>query len=174
METTLFISLQCAGVFFARVLDVSLGTTRGIMLSKGERTTAAFIGFFEIIIWALVVSQIIMNLTNVYLLFSFALGFAAGNYVGGFIEEKIARGYAIAHVVPKENPKLAGRLREAGFGVTISPGLGTHDIFHVVLRRKELPTLIKILETEDHGGLYAVTDVRYEKGAFMRKADKKK
>jgi uncharacterized protein YebE (UPF0316 family) len=103
MEKFLLILLQCLGIFFARVLDVSLGTFRIIMQGKGERSLAALIGFFEIIIWALVVSQIINNLSNIYFLLSFALGFAAGNYIGVTIDEKIARGYALAHIVPKEN-----------------------------------------------------------------------
>lgn len=170
----MLILLQCVGIFFARVSDVSLGTIRIIMQGKGEKFVAALIGFFEIIIWALVVSQIISNLSNIYFLFSFALGFAAGNYVGVSIDEKIARGYALAHIVPKENYKLAEKLRKAGFGITVNPGLGSHDIYHVILKKKELPTLMKIVETEDHGGLYAVTDVRYEKGAFVKKAGKKK
>ena len=174
VETVLLILLQCVGIFFARVSDVTLGTIRIIMQSKGERSFAALIGFFEIIIWALVVSQIINNLSNIFFLFSFALGFAAGNYIGVTIDEKIARGYAIVHIVPKENYKLVEKIRQAGFGVTVNPGLGSHDIYHVVLKKKKLPDLIKMVEKEDNKGLYAVTDVRYEHGAFIKKAGKKK
>ncbi|HPD78805.1 MAG TPA: DUF5698 domain-containing protein, partial [Spirochaetota bacterium] len=38
-------------IFFARVLDVSIGTFRIILVSRGFRNIAPFLRFFEVLIW---------------------------------------------------------------------------------------------------------------------------
>ena len=51
---TLFL---CKKIFFVRIIDVSLGTIRTIMTVKNKRFIAAFIGFFEVLIWFLIVRK---------------------------------------------------------------------------------------------------------------------
>ena len=65
-------------IFLARVCDVSLGTLRIILVSKGVKYLAPMIGFFEILIWLLAIGQIMQNLTNVYYYLFYAGGFATG------------------------------------------------------------------------------------------------
>src|SRR3989338_8300095 len=79
-------------IFLARVCDVSVGTVRLILLYRGRRVLAPLLGFFEVLIWLLAVRQIMFNLTNPVVFISFAAGFAAGNYVGIILEEKLAVG----------------------------------------------------------------------------------
>jgi uncharacterized protein YebE (UPF0316 family) len=45
--------IMTLAIFFARILDVSLGTVRTIVVFRGHRMLAALIGFFEIVIWVL-------------------------------------------------------------------------------------------------------------------------
>ena len=52
-------------IFFARIADQSIGTLRLIFLSKGYRVIAPVLGFFEVIIWLVAVSQIMKHLDNV-------------------------------------------------------------------------------------------------------------
>lgn len=48
--------LQAAAfVFCLRVVDVSLGTLRLIMIARGRRQPAALLGFLEITIWIVAV-----------------------------------------------------------------------------------------------------------------------
>ncbi|HSD84532.1 MAG TPA: DUF5698 domain-containing protein, partial [Anaerolineae bacterium] len=49
-------------IFFARVTDVSLGTLRIIFIARGRRKLAPLLGFFEVLIWIVVVSQVMQNL----------------------------------------------------------------------------------------------------------------
>ncbi|HOI78965.1 MAG TPA: DUF5698 domain-containing protein, partial [Petrimonas sp.] len=46
-------------IFFGRIFDVSLGTLRIIFVSKGEKYIAPAIGFFEVFIWVVIISQIL-------------------------------------------------------------------------------------------------------------------
>jgi uncharacterized protein YebE (UPF0316 family) len=49
-------------IFFARVLDVSIGTFRIILVSRGFRNIAPFLGFFEVLIWITAIGAIFNSL----------------------------------------------------------------------------------------------------------------
>jgi hypothetical protein len=51
-------------IFSARVIDVSLDTIRIILVSRGYRHVAPFVGFFEILIWLIAITQIMQNLKH--------------------------------------------------------------------------------------------------------------
>jgi len=90
-------------VFLARILDVSVGTLRIIFVSKGFKKYAAFLGFFESLIWLIAVSQVMKHMDNWVTYVTFALGFAVGNYVGMLIEERIAIGNQIIRIITRRD-----------------------------------------------------------------------
>lgn len=49
--------LLCIEIFFARMLDVSIGSVRTIFLVKQRTVIASIFAFVEIIIWFLVAQQ---------------------------------------------------------------------------------------------------------------------
>ena len=79
-------------IFLARICDVSLGTVRLIFVSRGFKYLAPVIGFFEVLIWILAMTQIMQNLTNPICYLGYAGGFATGNYIGILIAEKLSLG----------------------------------------------------------------------------------
>ncbi len=106
-------------VFCSRVMDVSLGTLRIIFIARGRRKVAPLLGFFEVLIWIVVVSQVIQNLHSPLAFVAYAAGFATGNYVGMWIEDKLAIGTLVVRViVAQEAAQLMKRLHDAGYGVT--------------------------------------------------------
>ena len=106
-------------IFLARIADVSLGTIRIIFVSKGMRKVAPLIGFFEILIWLLAISRIFQDLDNWIAYIAYAGGFAAGNYFGMLLEERLAIGHEMIRVVTKrEAGELVEALKGKGFGVT--------------------------------------------------------
>ena len=86
-------------IFCARIIDVSIGTLRIIFVSKGKRNIAPLLGFFEVLVWILAISEIMQNLNNWVCYVAYAAGFAAGNYVGMIIEEKLAIGILIIRII---------------------------------------------------------------------------
>lgn len=82
-------------IFLARVCDVTMETVRIVFISRGIRALAAAIAFFEIVIWLLAVEVVMNDLANIANFFAFALGFAAGTYVGLMVEEKLSLGMVI-------------------------------------------------------------------------------
>jgi len=115
-------------IFFARICDVSIGTIRIIMIGRSRRGMAALLGFFEVIIWLIAVSQVLGHLNNVISYIAYGAGFAAGNYVGISIENRLAMGMQSVQIITEENLKaLSMLLRQEGFGVTISPPKARKD-----------------------------------------------
>jgi len=153
-----------------------MGTVRQILIIRGRRGIASISAFFEITIWIVAVSRVITN-WEIYYMFAYALGFASGNFLGSYIEEKIALGYMFAYIVPKRSSDLAHKLREAGFGVTVIHGIGTkgaHPVYNILLRRRDGQKLLSIIKKYDRGAFYTLMDVRSEKGGYVRAAAKRK
>jgi len=90
-------------IFVARILDVTLMTLRIVFSAQGRRSIAPIVGFFEVLIWILAISQIMRNLTNPLTYIAYAAGFAAGNYMGLFIEQKLAMGMVAVRVFLKHD-----------------------------------------------------------------------
>lgn len=164
-------------VFFSRVFDVSLGTLRIIYLTRGQGKLAAMIGFVEVIIYIIALGMVISNLDHPLNIIIYGLGFAAGNYVGSMIEEKIAVGFANVQVITMQNcVDMEESLREMGYGVTSMDCYGKegpHRILHVLLRRKALKAFLrKIREMEPHAFISIVDTRKIMGGYFTRMKSK--
>jgi len=170
--------LWSLAIFFARLTDVSMGTVRQILIIRGRRGIASISAFFEIMIWILAVSNVIISGWNVCYIFAYALGFASGNYLGSYIEERIALGYMFAYIVPKKRSNdLAQKLRKAGFGVTVIHGTGLkgpEPVYNMLFKRKDAQRLLRIIKKYDRNAFYTLIDVRAESGGFVRGMMKKK
>ena len=79
-------------IFIARVTDVTVGTIRLIFVSRGMKILAPIAGFFEVLIWLMVIGQVIRHMTNPMSYIAYAAGFATGNYVGIHLAEKLSLG----------------------------------------------------------------------------------
>ena len=86
-------------IFVARIFDVTLGTIRIILVSRGVKIPAALLGFFEVLIWLIAIGRVMQNLNNVSNYIAYAGGFAMGNFVGIYIENKLAMGLLSIRVV---------------------------------------------------------------------------
>ncbi|MEQ8820584.1 MAG: DUF5698 domain-containing protein [Sumerlaeia bacterium] len=139
-------------IFFARLVDVSIGTVRIMFVIRGQRILAAFLGFIEVTIWLLAVSAVVTNVTENYLnVVGYSGGFAAGTLVGMWIESRLALGEQLIRVVNIEAHKyLAAFLRERGYLVTEVQGKGAMGaveiVFLIVPRKKSQTATAAILE----------------------------
>ena len=76
-------------IFASRICDVTLGTIRHVFVARGIKNIAPVLGFFEVLIWIVVVKQVMSGANNWACYIAWAGGFAAGNFIGLFIEEKL-------------------------------------------------------------------------------------
>lgn len=159
-------------IFLARICDVTIGTLRIIYVSKGQRHIAPFLGFFEVFIWIVAISQIMKNLNNFACYFGYAAGFATGNYIGMLVEERLAFGKVLVRVFSIDNgAELVQILNASGFGATTFQAKGAQgdvSIVYSVINRKSLPQVQEILLNFNHNIFYVVEDIRkVNKGIFQ-------
>ena len=158
-------------IFFARICDVSLGTLRIVFVSKGKKNIAPILGFFELFIWIVVINQIIKNADSIVCYLAYAGGYAAGNFLGMNIEERIAIGSQLIKVFSsKDVAPLQKSLNEAGFGTTVVEGDGSAGkvkIIYLVINRKTFDQAKKILIDFDPSIFYVIEDVRLVKSGIF-------
>lgn len=153
-----------AAIFLARVIDVSIGTVRIVMVARGHKIAASFLGFFECLLVVLAISQILADLRDPLRYLAFAGGFALGNYVGLHLEERLALGLSVIRVITRGQSKvLSDALRKAGFGVTLVDGTGREgkvEIIFSIVKRSRLQGFVSVLNRLDPSAFYSVEDVR--------------
>jgi uncharacterized protein YebE (UPF0316 family) len=153
-------------IFFARVADVSLGTIRIIFVSKGFKFLSLIVGFFEVLIWLLAINQIWSDFSNPWLILAYATGFAAGNYVGILLDEKISIGNSMIRIIIRKNSKkLINELKNKGYHMTIIDGQSGDQETDVkmilaVVKRKELKKIFKIIKEINSKAFFTVEDIR--------------
>jgi len=151
-------------VFFARIMDVTLGTLRIIFISKGKRLLPPLLGFVEVFIWIVVVSQLVQNLSNLVGYLAYAAGFATGTYVGILIENRLALGTLIVQaIVAGETDDLVRSLSDTGYGVTLFDAHGATGpvkVIHTVINRKELDDIVRRLRANHPNVFYTVEEAR--------------
>ena len=151
-------------IFLSRMTDVSLGTLRSVLASKGKKKIVPFIGFFEVLIWLFAISSILKNLHNVMSYFAWAGGYATGIYLGLVIEEKLAIGNQVIRIITNQDcEKLIESIKQANFGLTVLDGQGARGpvkLIFIVLKRKEVDNLINLINIYNPKAFYSVEDVK--------------
>jgi uncharacterized protein YebE (UPF0316 family) len=152
-------------IFVARICDVSLDTLRIIFISKGYKFVAPVIGFFEVLIWIVVITRVIQNLDNWICYVAYAGGFATGNFVGMLLDEKLAFGYEMVRVITKKDAhELTNALRVAGYGVTSVNAMGMQGevgILYIVINRKKLREVIGMIQEYNPNAFYTIESVNF-------------
>lgn len=146
-------------VFFARVVDVSVGTLRTISIIQGRTKSAFILAFIETSVWLLVLSAVLPKVIESPVLGVFyAFGFATGNVVGILVEKRLAMGHTNFRVITTKFAKeITNSLREKGFAVTTFEGEGKDGVvteIYVASERKNLPLLIKIVKEIEPDAFY--------------------
>jgi uncharacterized protein YebE (UPF0316 family) len=151
-------------VFFARVMDVTLGTLRIIFISRGKKYIAPVLGFVEVFIWIAVVAQIVRGVNDLVTYLAYAAGFAAGNFVGMYIEDRLALGTQIIRIiVPNGAESLTGHLHDAGYGMTLVDGHGAAGpvkLIYTVVKRKDIPLVLSIIHQTHPHAFLSIEDLR--------------
>lgn len=163
-------------IFLARVVNVSMGTVRTLLGMRGQKHWATAIGFVESLIFILVISQVLQDVSNVWNVLGYCGGFAAGTWVGLVIEEKLAMGYAIVQVISQNDGlEITAALRKAGYGVTEMVGEGLSGRVHVVttvVRRRDIPDIMSLVSKVDEMAFVTIDDASRVYRGHLRAAQR--
>jgi uncharacterized protein YebE (UPF0316 family) len=151
-------------IILARIIDVTLGTMRIIYISRGMKFLAPLFGFFEILVWLVAIGQIMRNLNNPVYYLAYAVGFATGNLLGIFLEERLAVGRVILRIITqKDATELAKYLRASGYGVTAvnaEGATGPVKLLFTVIDRDKTESVVESVQTFNPRAFYSIEDVR--------------
>jgi uncharacterized protein YebE (UPF0316 family) len=152
-------------IFLARITDVTLGTFRIVMVSKGQKLIAPILGFFEVGIWIIVISKIMQSMDNWMCVLAYAAGFATGNYIGLLIEDKIAMGIVkIQIITAKPALTLISDLTGSGYGITHHEANGANgkvNILYSIINRKQIPQIVELIFKHNPNAFYSIEDVKF-------------
>jgi len=112
-------------IFFLRLINYSMDTLRIMLTMRDKKLLSWVLGFFESILFVVVMGAVLNDLDDVLKIAAYAGGFATGNVVGMLIEKRLAIGYSHISIISREQGKqIAGVLREHDFAVTEIPAQG--------------------------------------------------
>ncbi|NCB82580.1 MAG: DUF2179 domain-containing protein [Epsilonproteobacteria bacterium] len=152
-------------IALARITDVSIGTLRIIFIAKGLKLWAPILGFFEVSIWLGAISQVMGNLNTPANFIAYALGFSLGNYLGMYIESRLAIGMVVVRIITKEDAfDLVEALRNLRYSVTVADAQGNTGavkIIFTVIKRSHIKTVTQLILKHNPLAVYSIEDVRH-------------
>lgn len=165
-ETNVFVYILVPLLIFSlRILDQTLGTIRIIFVSKSMKYLAPVVGFFEILLWLIIMKQIFQNLDNYLYFVAYAAGFAMGNYVGILIEEKMAMGLVQMRVIPqRDDSELVEFLKKAGYRFTTVKGRGAEgpvEVIYSIIKRKSINDFVGIIKEFNPRAFYTIEEIKF-------------
>ena len=166
---TLFL---CLKIFFVRIIDVSLGTARTIIMVRGKGLLASIIGFFEVFVWFLIVREA-LNTTEsgLFIAISYSLGFATGTYIGSIFSEKFIESNLSIEVIT-EKKELADKIRKKNYGVSVLNVNGQEDVqkymLMIEIKNRKLNNLKKLIDEFDKNAFMMIKETKLVQNGYFK------
>lgn len=165
-------ALVALSIFFLRVIDMSLDTIRLLFVVRGRKMLAWILGFFQAAVFIIAISSVLTNEQNVLTIVGYAAGFATGNVIGMWIEERLAIGHIHLTIVSStRGAAITDMLREHGYAVTEISGRGLNGmvtLLHVDVMRRKLDSVQKLVRETDSDAFITAEDMRPIRRGFWR------
>ncbi len=152
--------LLCLEVFFARILDVSIGSVRTVYLIKQKNFIACILAFIELVIWFYVARETLtMDNISFVIVMSYALGYAIGTYIGGIINKYFIDGNLMILIFTKKDTiKIRNILKKSGYGISSITMSDDNNLLLVEIRKKELKRLRELIKKIDKKAFVIVNE----------------
>ncbi|MDL2228961.1 DUF5698 domain-containing protein [Treponema sp. OttesenSCG-928-L16] len=160
-------------IFISKVIEVAMGTLRGILINKGYRKHGTILAFFEIILWVFVASRVINGIAEAPIKgIVYSIGFALGVNIGSRLENYIALGKVLVQtIVSKENSGImASELRGKGYAVTTVEARGRDSektVLMIFANRKGKEDIIREIHKTDGTAMIITNDISLLHGGYI-------
>lgn len=156
------------------MVDVTLYTMRIMMVMRGRKPLAWIFAFCQSTLYVFIISTVLANLDNWFNILGYAAGFATGNVVGMWIEDRLAIGITHLRIIsPARGTELVEQLRECGYAVTEVPGRGRDGMVTIIncnVRRREASELTRLITKIDDQAFITAEAVRLVWRGFWPKS----
>ena len=147
-------------IFLVRVIATSLDTIRLIFIMRSNK------------IWVLTFAFVLADIDNILNVIVYAGGFATGNVVGMWIEEKLAVGFSEVRIISSQwGAAILDALREKKYAVTEIPARGKDGMVSVItssVRRSQQKEIEKLVRDIDENAFITMEDVVSVRHGFWR------
>lgn len=165
----------CLKIFGARILDVSIGTVKTMLMVKGKTFIMVVLAFFEVFIWFLVAREaLVTSVDSIFIPISYSLGYATGTLIGTYLSNTFIKGIVgVQVVVEKGNKALLGAIRKHGYGVSIMDlkddyaGKG-RDMLFFQINNRNLKKLLALIRKYDSKAFIVVNDTKAVQNGFIK------
>jgi uncharacterized protein YebE (UPF0316 family) len=151
-------------IFLAELSVVTVGTVRTIAIARGMQRLAPALGLVEVSVWLYAIGAVMKNLNDPACYVAYAAGFSLGNFLGVFLEGKLALGNLFVRVItPRDTTALIASLQTAGYGVTTVGARGATGPVQIVLtviKRKDWERVRSLIRAFDPKVFYSVDDLQ--------------
>ena len=159
----------------ARILDVSLGTIRTIIMVKGNSLKCAFIAFFEVFVWFIVAREALnTEHISLWITISYSAGYATGTYIGSKLSNIFIKGNTTCQVITskatKNNIKL---LRDKGYALTILDIKDYYDgikkkMLLIEINNTKIKELSKLIRKIDNNAFITFSETKTVINGFIK------
>lgn len=160
-------------IFVAKIVEVTIGTMRIILISKGYRKQGTALAVVEILLWVFIASSVIQGVTEAPIKgIVYSVGFALGVYVGSFIENRVAVGKILIQAISdKTGADMIMRvLRANGHGVTSMDAHGKdtdRTVLMIFANRKNKQTILDLIKDTEPKALIVANEVSIVQGGYV-------
>lgn len=163
-------------IFFGKILEVTISTVRLVLINRGERVKGSMLAFFDVLTWLMITGSVLSDFgESIPKIVVFCLAFAVGNYLGSWLENKLAFGISSIQVILPDSPDvelLLESLRANSFAVTVIDGQGkdgNRKLLIIHIKRKRIPQAVKIINSTTKDSVIAINDVKAIRGGYLKK-----
>lgn len=167
--------LLCLKIYFARILDVSMGTIRTIYTVKGKTIISGIIAFFEVAIWFIIVREALnTELNSIWIMIFYAGGYATGTIIGTFISKKFINSLISVEVITsKATKKNLDYIRKEGFGVSVVDTTDSYEdskknILFITINSRYLEKLKKIINKIDKQAFMVINESKVVHNGYIK------
>ena len=168
--------ITCFKIFLARIVDVSLGTIRTVLVVKGKNITPAIVAIFEVLIWFFAAREALSgNLDSILIPIFYAGGYATGTYVGTFISNKYVEGLIAVQAIidEKKEANMLKEIRKNGFGVSVLDLKNPYnkekkDMLLIQLNKSKLKSLTKIIRKNNPDAFVIINETKYVQNGLIK------
>ncbi len=161
--------LLCLKIFFARILDVSLGVIRTMELVKNNTMKAVIIAFFEVLIWFLVAREALSSEDfNLLIAIFYALGYSCGTLIGSYLSKIIIKGNSSVLVISSLiNNKDIKSIKKEGYGLSSITLDNNNKMLFIQVENRMLDSLLKLLKNIDNRSFISIIDTKNKINGFF-------
>ncbi|MBI9051214.1 MAG: DUF2179 domain-containing protein [Anaerolineaceae bacterium] len=160
------------GIFALRVSNSAIDTIRILFMVRGKRMLSWICAFLVSLIYIVVISSVLSDLRNPLIIIMYSSGYATGNVLGMWLEDKLALGHLQLTIISNTlGTALAETLRENGFAVTEIPARGKDGMVTVLqcdVHRKQLAVIETLAQKVDPNSFITAEEVRPVRRGFWR------